>query len=28
VERGYSDDTITKVLGGNYLRIFEQTWGS
>jgi membrane dipeptidase len=28
VGRGYSDDTITKVLGGNYLRIFEQTWGS
>lgn len=27
VERGHSDDTITKFLGGNYLRVFEQVWG-
>ena len=27
VERGYDDDTIAKVLGGNFMRIFEQVWG-
>jgi membrane dipeptidase len=27
VARGYDDETILKVLGGNYLRIFEQVWG-
>jgi membrane dipeptidase len=27
VERGHSDDTILKFLGGNYLRVFEQVWG-
>jgi membrane dipeptidase len=26
VERGYDDETILKILGGNYLRIFEQVW--
>ncbi|RIK46900.1 MAG: hypothetical protein DCC58_01590 [Chloroflexi bacterium] len=26
VERGYDDLKIHKVLGGNYLRIFEQVW--
>jgi membrane dipeptidase len=26
VHRGYDDATILKVLGGNYLRIFEQVW--
>jgi membrane dipeptidase len=26
VARGYSDETILKILGGNYLRIFEQVW--
>lgn len=26
VERGYDDATIHKVLGGNFLRIFEQVW--
>ena len=26
IERGYSDDTILKILGGNYLRVFEQVW--
>ncbi len=26
VERGHSDDTILKFLGGNYLRVFEQVW--
>ncbi len=26
VRRGYSDETILKILGGNYLRIFEEVW--
>jgi membrane dipeptidase len=26
VQAGHDDDTILKVLGGNYLRIFEQVW--
>ncbi|HEX5165804.1 MAG TPA: membrane dipeptidase [Thermomicrobiales bacterium] len=26
VQAGLDDDTILKVLGGNYLRIFEQAW--
>jgi membrane dipeptidase len=26
VERGHSDDVILKVLGGNFLRVFEQVW--
>ncbi|HET7094042.1 MAG TPA: membrane dipeptidase, partial [Thermomicrobiales bacterium] len=26
VERGYADDVILKILGGNYLRVFEQVW--
>jgi len=26
VEKGYSDETIMKFLGGNYLRVFEQVW--
>ncbi len=26
VARGYSDETILKILGGNYLRIFRQVW--
>jgi microsomal dipeptidase-like Zn-dependent dipeptidase len=25
--RGHSDETILKVLGGNYLRVFETVWG-
>jgi membrane dipeptidase len=24
--RGYSDEVILKILGGNYLRVFEQVW--
>jgi membrane dipeptidase len=24
--RGYSDDVILNILGGNYLRVFEQVW--
>jgi len=28
VERGYDDATIGKVLGGNFLRVFEQVWGA
>ena len=27
VARGYSDDAIRKILGGNFLRIFRQVWG-
>ncbi|HEU5434111.1 MAG TPA: dipeptidase [Thermomicrobiales bacterium] len=26
VERGYADDVILKILGGNYLRVFAQVW--
>jgi membrane dipeptidase len=26
VARGYDDETILKVMGGNYLRVFEQVW--
>jgi membrane dipeptidase len=28
VERGHADETIIKFLGANYLRVFEQVWGS
>jgi membrane dipeptidase len=27
VQRGYSDEDITKVLGGNFMRVAEQVWG-
>ncbi len=27
VERGYADEDITAVLGGNFLRVCEQVWG-
>jgi len=27
VARGYSDDAIRKILGGNFLRVFRQVWG-
>jgi membrane dipeptidase len=27
VERGHSDEVILKVLGGNFMRVFEQVWG-
>jgi membrane dipeptidase len=27
-ERGYADKDITKVLGGNFLRVFQQIWGA
>ncbi len=27
VARGYSDDAIRKMLGGNFLRVFRQVWG-
>ncbi len=27
VDRGHSDETILKFLGGNYLRVFEEVWG-
>lgn len=26
-QRGYSEDDIKLILGGNYLRVFEQVWG-
>lgn len=26
VERGYSDESILKILGGNFMRVFEQVW--
>ena len=26
-QRGYSQDDITKVLGGNWMRLFSQVWG-
>ena len=28
VARGYSDQEIEKVLGGNFLRVFKRVWGS
>lgn len=26
VERGYSDEEVEKILGGNFLRVFEEAW--
>jgi microsomal dipeptidase-like Zn-dependent dipeptidase len=26
VERGHSDEVILKILGGNFMRVFEQVW--
>lgn len=28
VRRGYSDEEIAKVLGGNLLRVYEEVWGA
>jgi membrane dipeptidase len=28
VQRGHSDDVIRKILGGNFLRVFREVWGS
>jgi membrane dipeptidase len=28
VARGYTDDEIEKILGGNFLRVFETVWNS
>lgn len=27
-ERGYDDETIRKILGGNFLRVFREIWGA
>jgi membrane dipeptidase len=27
LKRGYSAEDVTKVLGGNWLRLFRQVWG-
>ena len=27
VRRGHSDEVILKVLGGNFMRVFQQVWG-
>ena len=27
VERGYEEETIRKILGGNLMRYFDQVWG-
>ena len=26
VKRGYSDEDVVKILGGNWLRLFRETW--
>ena len=26
LNRGYSDEDVTKILGGNWLRLFEEVW--
>lgn len=26
--RGYSDEDITKILGGNWLRLFKEVWAA
>ena len=28
VKKGYSEEAIAKVLGGNFLRVFKQVWGA
>lgn len=28
VKKGYSEEAITKVLGGNFLRVYKQVWGT
>lgn len=27
IERGYSDEDVVKILGANFLRVFDQVWG-
>lgn len=27
VSRGYTDDEVAKILGGNFVRVFEEVWG-
>jgi membrane dipeptidase len=26
IERGYTEDVVRKILGENYLRVFERVW--
>lgn len=26
LKRGYSDEDVVKILGGNWLRLFRETW--
>jgi len=28
ISRGYSDQEVEKVLGGNFLRVFKRVWGT
>jgi len=28
VKRGYSDDDVMKILGGNFMRVFQQVCGT
>jgi membrane dipeptidase len=28
VSRGYTDEQILKILGGNFMRIFRDVWGA
>jgi membrane dipeptidase len=28
MERGWTDDEIRKVLGGNWMRVYQKVWGA